>query len=269
MTWREYQKAAASFFADLGMSTEVDARLEGARAVHDLDVVVRFTAYGIEHLWIVECKLWNRRVPKERVLTLQQLASDVGAHRAFLLCEQGFQSGAVTSARLSNVTLTNLEDLRANAEADIQLARWDDLYSRAAEVRAKIHSLTVVTKRDEHSGTSVIKPGVGDDFFARLGELAMVQMSLERARLGQFPVAAGRDPTNDKPRLAYEMDDFLVRADEVLADLDRWVDEQVARPWPNRPAPAPGVSKPGSPTLALTEDDVAELSSRNERGRNS
>jgi hypothetical protein len=249
VTWRDYQKAAAAFFSDLGMSTELDARLEGARAVHDIDVVVRFSAYGIEHLWIVECKHWNRRIPKERVLTLQQLASDVGAHRAFLLCERGFQSGAVTSARLSNVTLTNLEDLRANAEADIQLARWDDLYSRAANVRNKLDSLTIITKRDEHGSKSVIKPGVGTDLFARAGELAIVQMSLERARLGQFPVAVGPDPTSDKLPLAYEMDDFLVRADKVLADLDHWAGEQVAKPWPNRPTSAAGTSDPGSPTL--------------------
>jgi hypothetical protein len=269
VTWRDYQKAAAAFFADLGMSTEVDARLEGARGVHDMDVVVRFSAYGIEHLWIVECKHWNRRVPKERVLTLQQLASDVGAHRAFLLCERGFQSGAVTSARLSNVTLTNLEDLRANAQADVQLARWDDLYSRAARIGEKIHSLAVVAKRDEHGSMSVIKPDVGNDFFARVGELAIMQGSLERARLGQFPVAVGRDPASDKPYLAHEMDAFLVQADDVLEQLDRWAEEQVAKPWPGRPTPAPGISKPGSPTLALTDDDVAKLTDRSEQRRRS
>src|SRR4051794_30467724 len=134
MNWVEYEQAAADFFRALSMDARMNVSLEGARATHAIDVVVRFSRYGVGHFWIVECKHWNRRVPKERVLLLQQIATDVGADRAFLVSARGFQSGAATAARFSNVTLTGLEDLRANAEADLQLARWGDLYERLAKL---------------------------------------------------------------------------------------------------------------------------------------
>jgi hypothetical protein len=123
MDWREYQQGAAEFFAALGMLAEVEARVKGSRVSHRIDVAVSFSAYGVDHRWLVECKLWKSRVPKEKVMALKAIVEDVGADRGFLLSENGFQSGATTAARFSNITLTNLEDLRANAEADFQAIR--------------------------------------------------------------------------------------------------------------------------------------------------
>lgn len=39
---------------------------------------------------------------------LKGVVDDTGADRGFLLSESGFQTGAVTAARLANITLTNL-----------------------------------------------------------------------------------------------------------------------------------------------------------------
>jgi restriction system protein len=89
--WRDYQDQVAQFFRSSGM----DAKVEGARARHDVDVLVEFEKLGIRHRWVVECKPWKRRIPKERVLTLQGVVSDIGGDRGFLLCEVGFQSGAI------------------------------------------------------------------------------------------------------------------------------------------------------------------------------
>ena len=95
----------------------------GARGgEHEIDVLVTFTAYGVDHVWLVECKLWKTRVPQEKVLAFRSIVDEVGADRGFLLSESDFQPGAVTQARLTNITLTKLENLRANAEADVQEA---------------------------------------------------------------------------------------------------------------------------------------------------
>jgi hypothetical protein len=237
--WRDYQRAAAEFFMNLGMEAKVDEKLSGARGEHDVDVVIRFTAYGIAHLWIVECKHWDRAIPKEKVLVLQQLAADVGAHRAFLLCEKGFQSGAVTSARMSNVTLTNLEDLHDNAQADVQLARWDDMFVRLAAVADKVQSLNVVTDTGEYVGMSVLKPGIeNNDFFQRVGTISILQTSLQRARVGQFPVICGPDESREGAILAQDLETFFSQAEPVLTDVEQWAIEKVTMPWPDRPEPA-------------------------------
>jgi hypothetical protein len=111
--WEEYQHQAAELLRELGFSTEVNARLiEPNRTVHAIDVAARRTVAGVQLLWIVECKYWNRRVPIEKVLTLQALVSSLGADRGLLISEKGFQSGAVRTASQKNTTLTSLDDLR-------------------------------------------------------------------------------------------------------------------------------------------------------------
>ncbi len=109
--WRKYQRDVAELFRALGFEAKVEDTLTGARAVHDVDVAVRFSIAGVPVLWIVECKLWKASVGKEQVMTLAQIAQDVGADRAFLLSESGFQAGALKAVRNTNVTLTNLQGL--------------------------------------------------------------------------------------------------------------------------------------------------------------
>jgi hypothetical protein len=53
-------------------SVETDFPEQGARSQHRLDVSVRFARFGLKQHWVVECKLWNRRVSKLAVLALQK-----------------------------------------------------------------------------------------------------------------------------------------------------------------------------------------------------
>jgi restriction system protein len=122
-TWREYQQQAAQFFCMLGLQASTDERVAGVRVQHNVDVVVRNTRAGIQQLWVIECKHWRRSVTKLHVAALATIVQDVGADRGILLSETGFQAGAIRLAKCSNITLTNLADLRANAnEERIELA---------------------------------------------------------------------------------------------------------------------------------------------------
>ena len=93
--WREYQESVAHFFRSLGFDATTDETVVGARAEHAVDVVVRGQLSGIPTVWIVECKAWKRKVPKERVGTLRNIVDDVGADRGFLMAEGGYQPGAL------------------------------------------------------------------------------------------------------------------------------------------------------------------------------
>lgn len=111
--WHDYQERSAYYFRLLGMNATVDEHLRGVRGEHDVDVVVRTCQAGIKQIWIVECKLWRRRVGKLYVNALANVVQDVGADKGILLSESGFQSGAVESASCSNITLTSLSELTA------------------------------------------------------------------------------------------------------------------------------------------------------------
>ena len=72
---------------------------EANGAVHAIDVAARRTVAGVDLLWIVECKYWNKPVDMGAVRDLRSLVLDLGADRGLLMSESGFQSGAIRTAR--------------------------------------------------------------------------------------------------------------------------------------------------------------------------
>jgi hypothetical protein len=136
--WRHYQEETAHFFRSLGCSAEVEALVKGPHAQHKIDVWVTFIRYGIACKWVIECKLWNKRVSKEKVMALKGIVDDLGADRGIIITEKGFQSGARDAARGKNLTLvTSLEEFRRTALAALDsqpLIRAPGEPSAAAEL---------------------------------------------------------------------------------------------------------------------------------------
>lgn len=128
--WNEYQEESAAFFRNLGLNATTNVRLSGARTHHNVDVVVLSQHLGFDIMWIVECKYWQTPVSKLHVLALREIVADTGADRGILLCEAGFQSGALEAANLTNVQATSLAECRNRASADIFAMRLRDLNER-------------------------------------------------------------------------------------------------------------------------------------------
>jgi len=141
-SWRRYQHDVADFYRALGMRADVDVKAyPGSRATHDIDVLVQTKIGGQVITWIVECKQWTRPIPKERVLTLQGVVSDIGADRGILLCESGFQAGAYRAAVATNTTLTSLADLRENTQAEREAASLQAITRRTATIAQRVSQL--------------------------------------------------------------------------------------------------------------------------------
>jgi len=135
--WQEYQEEAAAFFRLLGLEANVDATVKGVRTSHDIDVLVKSRHAGFEVTWLVECKHWKSPVSKLHVLGLREIVADVGADRGILLCEAGFQSGAIEAASLTNVQITSLEHLRVTTGNDVSAMRLRELYDRVESARVR------------------------------------------------------------------------------------------------------------------------------------
>jgi len=118
--WRQYQDETAAFFREQGCSAEVEAKVQGVRAEHEIDVWVTFERLGIECKWAVECKLWNSRVPKEKVLAVKAIVDDVGADKGLIISEKGFQSGAYDATQGSNIALiTSLDEFKKTVKTNL------------------------------------------------------------------------------------------------------------------------------------------------------
>lgn len=165
-------------------------------------------------IWIVECKHWKSAVPKAHVLTLAQIAQDVGADRAVLLSEKGFQAGAISVSRKSNVLLTSLEELRSGAADSI------------AELSIKRSLLTVKELERELQeilfgyGPRVPPPPELDNVITLLGACLEVTLTILAAQTWRFPVRlpstfSGESPLADElPAIA----DALASGVEEIAD---------------------------------------------------
>jgi len=126
--WEKYQETAADFFRSLGMTAEVNTTINGIRTNHDIDVLVRSHHAGFHIQWLVECKRWKSPVSKLHVLALREIVTDTGSDRGILLAENGFQSGALEAAELTNVQLTTLAALRSTAKDQINSMRLHDCF---------------------------------------------------------------------------------------------------------------------------------------------
>jgi len=180
--WKDYQEEAASFFRSIGLNASTDVAVNGVRTSHDVDVLVKSTHAGFDAIWIVECKHWKTRVSKLHVLALREIVSDVGADRGILLSEEGFQSGAIEAATLTNVRLTSLAELRVSAANDIYEARFYNLLARTDDCNTRYWA---IPKRDriDHG----LRPDItGGDYSSRMA-IDLVRELLSEAFRRRYP----------------------------------------------------------------------------------
>ncbi|NEB29843.1 restriction endonuclease [Streptomyces sp. SID14446] len=195
--WQEYQQEVSSFLSELGFDTRVDETIEGARGRHDIDVVARLRIAGVDILWLVECKAWQRRIPKERILTLQGIVDDIGADRGLVFSESGFQAGAIRATQNTNITLTSLEDFRLNFQDEVSATKAKVLDERIARLMKAYEAVWDLADPERQAAFSRYSGPPGFDFLedgphAMTGvtsHLSMMRQSLENARFGRWPVA--------------------------------------------------------------------------------
>ncbi|MDP3723960.1 MAG: restriction endonuclease [Candidatus Omnitrophota bacterium] len=223
--WKLYQEEAARFFRELGCIVETDASVQGVRARHDIDVWVRFARFGIQQAWVIECKLWDRRIPKEKVLALKAIVEDVGADRGILIAESGHQRGALAATSSTNITLTALKDLRESAKAELLSLGLSAIFERSARLKQGAHDLfdrgSWSRDGELYSITSRPKPGVdGNSVIRAIGAIGLLQMGIEQAQLGDFPVPLRFDESGEKVIRVQDLEMFVTSASSILDELE-------------------------------------------------
>jgi hypothetical protein len=182
---------------------------------HAVDVAVRGYRAGVKFLWLVECKWWDRRVPKAAVVTLSGIMLDVGADRGIVLSRKGFQSGAPAMARKSNITLTSLEELKADTEDEYIEYQCGVLRRKCEAIMTAIHAsrLEKLRSRDDN-------PLDWPDIViaARAGGL---KTAIEEAVGGRWPVGITRVKDGlESYAFLDNMPDFLAVVEFVLEEIE-------------------------------------------------
>lgn len=219
--WKAYQEEAAEFFRSLGLDAATDVTLQGVRTEHDVDVLIRIDVAGFEVRWIVECKHWKTPVSKLHILGLRQIVSDLGADRGIVLCEMGFQSGAIEAAELTNIQVTSLATLALTSRQAIYAARLRDLYDRVEGARARYWDIPKKVRVDHALRP---EPGFGGGYSAT----QIMDISLDlitRAFRGVYPVAVDPFQRFSLP----ELPDQFVDHEQLVAALEPSIRELEAK----------------------------------------
>jgi len=137
VSWYGYQEETAEFFRSLGLDAQTNVTVQGIRTQHDIDVLVKMHHVGFDVTWAIECKHWKSRVSKLHVAALRTIVQEIGADRGILLCEAGFQSGAIEAAQLTNVVVTSLANVMQSAQNDIYNLRFRELLERIEAARER------------------------------------------------------------------------------------------------------------------------------------
>ena len=232
MIWKRYQEETAKFYRDLGCDADVEAKVIGARAEHKVDVWVRFKRFGLETKWVIECKCWNSAVPKEKVLALRSIVDDVGADRGILISSAGFQSGAIRASDNTNITLTDIDELKSMAQYDLESSAVHSLETKAVELKYALHDLYSSEQTSPHSWTSKPLPGVnGKAVIDTIGGLAVLEFGFDRVRLRKPPYPVKFHETGQV--VVGTIDEFVESASEVIWDaqaiLKSQPDDQTSR----------------------------------------
>jgi restriction system protein len=217
--WQRYQEQAANFFRSLGMSADVDVTLQGIRTTHDIDVVVRSKYVGFELLWLVECKHWKSPVSKLHVLGLREIVTDLGADRGILLCEAGFQDGAIEAANLTNVHASSLATLSMETRKDVLGMRLRDIADRVAIAKALYWDLGKSYRIKVGLRAEAFEHSYSGTLILQYSEALLAEARLERypIQMGEF----GRLTGFDLPEIYGNLDEVAVALDPMIADLER------------------------------------------------
>jgi hypothetical protein len=206
----------------LGLTVEIEKRVEGARGAHSLDVWVTGKIQSFNVRWVVECKDWRCNIPKEKVLALQAIAQDIGADRAFLLSETGFQAGAIRCARLTNITLTSLMDLREQTREQFAQATLWSLYIRVSQVIDDLANEPVrISLAGPATGCLYANPEIDEN----IRQLKRLEKALLDSFRGRLPVRYGFTEAGF-PLLVHTLGELievtqglLIGAEQMLSNL--------------------------------------------------
>lgn len=224
--WQEYQNQVARLFADLGCAVEVDPTVQGARGRHKVDVLVRFPVFGLESLWVIECKYWTSLIPKEKVLVLRSVVEDVGADRGILVSEQGYQKGAHDMVSFANITIVKFSELRELASRHLLRVRIDSVRERIAILESRLRPLRNVVHHESGFTMGAI-PGVDNwKLIEHGGALGILKIAFDDLILGRFPVLIGFVHGSEEAIMATSADDFAEKANDILAIVEDWIEKQ-------------------------------------------
>jgi hypothetical protein len=228
-TWKDLELKVLDLLTSLGYEAERNAKIKGARGKHQVDVAARFEFGGFRYLIIVECKYWNKKVDKNRVATLSNIVSDIGANKGIIISIKGFQKGAFELARNSNIELRSFNQFAKQAEETLEEAlrqRCQNLISSLSRVRSSFSKFHGKMSDKAEEIDSFWYPTA--EGFTFLGGLSIFKDKLEDLDTKEFPCYHMEVPFHDcedKDLERIEVNNKVEYLKQLVLNIEKWKKE--------------------------------------------
>lgn len=84
--------------------------VQGLDGDYEIDVTVRFSAFGMNFLVPIQCKHHKNRIKRDVLQVLQSRVAAVGAQKGIVFSTAGFQSGAIEYAKAHGLGTVQVVD---------------------------------------------------------------------------------------------------------------------------------------------------------------
>ena len=109
--WKDLQDKVALILEQCGFKVESPKDLHSARSeIIEVDVYAIDETSILQQTVVCECKYWDKKVPQSVVHAFRMQVDDIGANVGLLISKNGFQSGAYSASRYSNIKLLTWEE---------------------------------------------------------------------------------------------------------------------------------------------------------------
>jgi restriction system protein len=116
-SWRGLQDRVAQILKECGVDTSTERQVKLARGKVKVDVWAHDSSSVPAQTYVVECKRWRTKIPKDVVHGFRTVVGDFGANWGAIVSSNGFQHGAYEAAKYSNVRLLDWNEFLALFEA--------------------------------------------------------------------------------------------------------------------------------------------------------
>ena len=82
--------------------------LAGDGGEYEIDVLARFSMFGLHYTTLIECKKHKNPIKRDLVMVLESKLRDTKSQKAMLVSTAKFQSGAIKFAEKHNIALVQL-----------------------------------------------------------------------------------------------------------------------------------------------------------------
>ena len=144
---REVYRQLSAYYQTGFTKVQHNIKLKGRSGCeHQIDVYWEYKKDGIEHRVAIECKNYNKAVPKEKVCAFYGILVDLDDVEGIMISKKGFQKGAKQYAEHYGISLKELRtpnegetvigniDLRLHVEKTSMLFRVDEQWAEEHDI---------------------------------------------------------------------------------------------------------------------------------------